>query len=481
MNAKQIIGLVASILAFFVIWFMPSTAFGIDGLTVLQQRTIALFVFAAMMWIFEAIPSWTTSVLIIVIALLTLTNKGLGFLMVDASGAELEGVMKYTKIMSAFADPVVMLFLGGFTLAVMAQKYGLDVTLARIMLKPFGTNPKMVLLGFLVVISVFSMFMSNTATAAMMLAFLAPILATFPDDDKGKIGLALSIPIAANIGGIGTTIGTPPNGTAVSNLETTFGITISFGEWAIHMIPFVIIMIFIAWLVLQVFFPFKSKKLEVNIPENDKPTTWRTRLVWITFAVTILLWATESITKISSNIVALIPLAVFVCTGTFTKEDIKQIDWSVLWLVAGGFALGYAMLDIDKGGTGLGAALVNAIPFGSMSIVLVFAVAGLVCYILSNFISNSATAALLVPILCAVSKGLSANPAFDAFGGTKAMVFFVAVCASHAMLMPISTPPNAIAYSTGLIKTKDMIKVGGIIGVIGLVFSFFWLTKVFPF
>lgn len=481
MNVKQIIGLVASILAFFVIWFMPSTAFGIDGLTVLQQRTIALFVFAAMMWIFEAIPSWTTSVLIIVIALLTLTNKGLGFLMVDASGAELEGVMKYTKIMSAFADPVVMLFLGGFTLAVMAQKYGLDVTLARIMLKPFGTNPKMVLLGFLVVISVFSMFMSNTATAAMMLAFLAPILATFPDDDKGKIGLALSIPIAANIGGIGTTIGTPPNGTAVSNLETTFGITISFGEWAIHMIPFVIIMIFIAWLVLQVFFPFKSKKLEVNIPENDKPTTWRTRLVWITFAVTILLWATESITKISSNIVALIPLAVFVCTGTFTKEDIKQIDWSVLWLVAGGFALGYAMLDIDKGGTGLGAALVNAIPFGSMSIVLVFAVAGLVCYTLSNFISNSATAALLVPILCAVSNGLTSNPTFDAFGGTKAMVIFVAVCASLAMLMPISTPPNAIAYSTGLIKTKDMIKVGGIIGVIGLVFSFFWLTKIFPF
>jgi len=481
MNAKQIIGLVVSILAFFVIWFMPSTAFGIDGLTVLQQRTIALFVFAAMMWIFEAIPSWTTSVLIIVIALLTLSNKGLGFLMVDAEGADLVGVMKYTKIMSAFADPVVMLFLGGFTLAIMAQKYGLDVTLARMLLKPFGTNPKMVLLGFLVVIAVFSMFMSNTATAAMMLAFLAPILATFPDDDKGKIGLALSIPVAANIGGIGTTIGTPPNGTAVSNLETAFGINISFGEWAIHMMPFVFIMILIAWVVLQIMFPFKGKKLEVNIPKNDKPHTWRTTLVWITFGITILLWATESITKISSNIVALIPLAVFVCTGTFTKEDIKQIDWSVLWLVAGGFALGYAMLDIEKGGTGLGAALVNAIPFGSMSIILVFVVAGLVCYLLSNFISNSATAALLVPILCAVSTGLSSNPTFAAFGGTKAMVIFVATCASLAMLMPISTPPNAIAFSTGLIKTKDMLKVGGVIGVIGLVFAFFWLTKIFPF
>ena len=162
---------------------VPTSFFGIEGLTVLQQRTIALFVFAALMWIFEIIPSWTTSVMVIVLALLMLSNKGLGFLMVDASGAKLEGIMNYTKIMSAFADPVVMLFLGGFALAIMAQKYGLDVTLARLLLKPFGTNPKMVLLGFLVVIAVFSMFMSNTATAAMMLAFLAPVLATFPDGD----------------------------------------------------------------------------------------------------------------------------------------------------------------------------------------------------------------------------------------------------------------------------------------------------------
>jgi sodium-dependent dicarboxylate transporter 2/3/5 len=197
--------------------------------------------------------------------------------------------------------------------------------------------------------------------------------------------------------------------------------------------------------------------------------------------VTILLWATESLTGISSNIVALIPLAVFVCTGTFDKEDIKQIDWSVLWLVAGGFALGYAMLDISKGGTGLGATLVNAIPFGEMPVVLVFVVAGLVCYLLSNFISNSATAALLIPILCAVSSGLSANPSFASFGGEKAMICFVATCASLAMLMPISTPPNAIAFSTGLIKTKDMLKVGIVIGGIGLVFAFFWLTKIFPF
>ena len=183
------------------------------------------------------------------------------------------------------------------------------------------------------------------------------------------------------------------------------------------MIPFVLIMILVAWVVLQFMFPFSTKKLEVNIPKNDKPTTWRTYLVWATFAVTILLWATESLTGISSNIVALIPLAVFVCTGTFDKEDIKQIDWSVLWLVAGGFALGYAMLDISKGGTGLGATLVNAIPFGEMSIILVFVVAGLVCYLLSNFISNSATAALLIPILCAVSSGKRPGSRYNHAGG----------------------------------------------------------------
>ena len=481
MKKGKLIGLIISILAFVVIWALPTSAFGIDGLTVLQQRTIALFVFAALMWVTEAVPAWTTSVLLIVIALLILSNKGLSFLMHDAEGATLVGTMTYTKIMSSFADPVVMLFLGGFTLAIMAQKYGLDVTLARVLLKPFGTNPKMVLLGFLVVIAFFSMFMSNTATAAMMLAFLAPILATFPEGDKGKIALGLSIPIAANIGGIGTTIGTPPNGTATSNLETFFGVSISFGQWAVRMIPFVIIMILFSWVVLQLLFPFSSKKLEVNIPKNDKSKTWRTYLVWATFGLTILLWITEHWTGISSNIVALVPLAVFVCTGTFTKEDIAKIEWSVLWLVAGGFALGYAMLDIEKGGTGLGATLVNAIPFGSMSIVLVLVVAALVCYLLSNFISNSATAALLVPILCAVSVGLTSNPSFAAFGGSEAMVIFVATAASLAMLMPISTPPNAIAFSTGLIKTGDMLKAGAVIGAFGLVLAFFWITKIFPF
>ena len=476
LNVKFCILLPIVLVVTLFLWCVPVSFFGIDGLTVTQQRVIALFAFAALMWIFEVIPNWTTSLLVIVIALLTLSDKGLGFLCDQKFGQ----LVSYKSIMASFADPVVMLFLGGFVLAIMAEKYGLDVTMGRALLSIFGTKPKIVLLGFLIVISVFSMFMSNTATAAMMLAFLAPVLSTLPSDDKGKVGLALSIPVAANLGGIGTPIGTPPNATAVRFLAEA-NAEISFMDWMVHMIPYVIIMILIAWLILQWFFPFKTQKLVLEIPANKKEKSWKSTVVWVTFIGTILLWMTESITKINSNIVALIPLGVLTACGIFTKEDIKEINWSVLWLVAGGFALGTCLQ-----GTGLAKVLISAIPFGSMPVVLVLVVAGLVCYFLSNFISNSATAALLIPILIVVAEGMADpeaanNAEFLALGGSKAMIVFIACCASIAMLFPISTPPNAIAASTGLVETKDMAKVGLLIGVIGFLLGFFWLSKLFPF
>jgi len=476
LNLKYCVLLPIVLLVTIFLWAVPTGFYGIDALTATQQRVIALFVFAALMWIFEIIPNWTTSLLIIVVALLTVSNKGIGLFCDPSMGT----LVDYKKIMSAFADPVVMLFLGGFVLAIIAERYGLDVTMARGLLKLFGKKPSMVLLGFLIMISIFSMFMSNTATAAMMLAFLAPVLSKLPSDDKGKIGLALSIPVAANLGGIGTPIGTPPNATAVGYLEQA-GIKVAFSDWCIHMIPYVVIMIVIAWIILRVMFPFKTKELILDIPDKEARKDWRTIVAWVTFIGTIVLWATEKLTGINSNIVALIPLAVFTVCGMFGKEEIKEINWTVLWLVAGGFALGYCLQ-----GTGLAKVLIEAIPFGSMSVVLVLIVAGVVCYFLSNFISNSATAALLIPILIVVAEGM-ADPAaannaqFIALGGSQAMIIFIALCASIAMLFPISTPPNAIAASTGLVETKDMAKVGIMIGVIGFVLGFFWMTKIFPF
>ena len=446
------------------LWFVPSGFFGIDGLTVVEQRTIAIFVFAALMWMFEVIPTWTTSVLIIVIMLLTISDSSIAFLKGSGIPGEMGTLVSYKSLLATFADPVIMLFLGGFVLAIAATKVGLDVQLARVLLWPFGKKPKFVLLGFLFVIGIFSMFMSNTATAAMMLTFLAPVLKTLPPDGKGRIGLALSIPIAANLGGIGTPIGTPPNAIALSYLNDSLHMNIGFGEWMLRMVPFVIVMLLISWGLLLWMFPFKAKTIELNITGNAKRTP-QTYIVWVTFAVTILLWMLDKVTGINSNVVAMIPLAVFCVTGVIGKEELKEINWSVLWMVAGGFALGVALNS-----TGLAEHLVNSIPFGSWMPIVVILASGLLGYFISNFISNTAAANLIVPILSAVGVGM--GDSLLAIGGVKTLLVGVALSTSLAMLFPISTPPNALAHSTGLVSTKDMTKVGLIVGATGFVLGY---------
>ena len=449
------------------LWLVPASFFGIDGLTVVEQRTIAIFVFAALMWMFEVIPTWTTSVLIIVIMLLTISDSSFSFMKGSGIPSEMGTFVSYKSILATFADPVIMLFLGGFILAIAATKVGLDVQLARVMMKPFGKRSEFVLLGFLIVIGTFSMFMSNTATAAMMLTFLAPILKTLPPDGKGRIALALAIPIAANIGGIGTPIGTPPNGIAFQYLNDSLHLDVGFGDWMLRMVPYVYVMLFIAWILLLKLYPFKQKNIELKI-EGGHERTWQTYVVWITFAVTILLWITEGITGLNSNVVAMIPVGVFCTTGIITKDDLREINWSVLWMVAGGFALGLALTN-----TGLAEHLVTSIPFGEWLPVVVILVSGFIGYFISNFISNTAAASLIVPILCAVSVGMGET--LDPVGGAKTLVIGAVLCTSLAMLFPISTPPNALAHSTGLVTTKDMTKVGLLIGVIGYVLGYLLL------
>ena len=449
------------------LWLVPTSFFGIDGLTVVEQRTIAIFVFAALMWMFEIIPTWTTSVLIIVIMLLTISDSSLPFMKGSGIPSEMGTFVSYKSILATFADPVIMLFLGGFILAIASTKVGLDVQLARVLMKPFGKKSEFVLLGFLLVIGTFSMFMSNTATAAMMLTFLAPILKTLPPDGKGRIALALSIPIAANLGGIGTPIGTPPNAIAFQYINDSLHLDVGFDDWMFRMIPYVYIMLLIAWVILLKMYPFKQKTIELKI-ESYHEKTWRTYVVWITFALTILLWMTESLTKLNSNVVAMIPVGVFCITGIITKDDLKDINWSVLWMVAGGFALGLAMTN-----TGLAEHLVTSIPFGEWLPMVVILVAGFIGYFISNFISNTAAASLIVPILCAVAVGM--GDTLDPVGGAKTLVIGAVLCTSLAMLFPISTPPNALAHSTGLVTTKDMTKVGILVGVIGYVLGYLLL------
>ena len=196
-TVARCIKLTVAITISLILWLLPIDTFGIEGLTVIEQRLISIFIFATLMWVFEAVPAWTTSVLIVVLLLLTVSDSSLWFLTQDIPAGELGQTVKYKSIMHCFADPIIMLFIGGFILAIAATKSGLDVLLARVMLRPFGTQSRYVLLGFILVTAAFSMFLSNTATAAMMLTFLTPVLKALPADGNGKIGLAMAIPVAA--------------------------------------------------------------------------------------------------------------------------------------------------------------------------------------------------------------------------------------------------------------------------------------------
>ena len=471
MDRKKIIGFAATIFVTLLVWLLPTTAFGVPGLTVVEQRIIAIFVMAAIMWILEPIPIWGTSVVVMVLMLLTTSNSMLSFM-----DGEVGEKLSSKAIMAAFADPTVMLFMGGFVLAIAATKYKLDATLARAILKPFGTKPKFVMLGFLVVTALLSMFMSNTATAAMMIAILTPVLASMSDtDEKGRVGLALSIPVAANIGGIGSPIGTPPNVVAVGWLEK-IGVNISFGSWMMVMVPVAMLILFCAWMFLCKFFPVKQESIEVKL-EGDVDRSPKAMVVYFTFAITILLWVFgKELLGVNANVVALIPFAVFCITGVFEKKDLAKIDWDVLWLVAGGFALGVGLEGkIGPDGVTMSKHIVGSIPFGTWSTLALILGSGVLCLVMSTFMSNSATAALLIPIFCALAQGPVMAERLAPYGGSTTVIVGLALSASFAMSLPISTPPNAIAYSKGFIKQSQMATVGIFVGIISLIIGYFVL------
>ena len=395
-NRKKALLFLITALLTVIVWNLPIDSFGIEGLTIVQQRVIAIFVMAVMLWLTEAIPAWATSVVIIFVLLFFVSDSA--FKIMQGSEAEMGKLLDYQGVMACFADPTIILFLGGFVLAIAATKSGLDVMMAKALIAPFGKRSENVLLGFMLIHGIFSMFISNTATAAMMLTFLTPVFKSLPPSGKGRVALTMAIPIGANLGGMGTPIGTPPNAFAFKVLNDPAGLNlgISFGDWMLIMVPMVLIMLLMAWIIIRKMFPFSATTIELNI-EGNMQHNWRTTVVAVTFLATIVLWVFGKQLGINANTVAMLPIAIFALTGVVTAKDLKEIDWAVIWMVAGGFALGLAM-----NGTGLAEAAVKSIPFAEFNPLVIMIVSGLVCFILSNFISNTATAALLIPILTVV-------------------------------------------------------------------------------
>ncbi len=442
------------LLVFVVVLALPSEWIPLTDLNPVQHRLLAIFLLAAMMWVLEPVPVFATSIFIIALELMLISNKGLTPL---TSGLEKSTLLSYTAIFNAFSSPIIILFLGGFSLAAAATKYELDINLARVLLKPFGTRPGAVMLGLMMITAIFSMFMSNTATTVMMLAILTPVLAAIPEDDPGVKGLVLAIPLAANIGGMGTPIGTPPNAIALQYL--TGSNAISFGAWMAFGIPFAVVLLAFAWVMLQRLFPARTNSINIDINSKfrQSPQAW---VVYVTFAATILLWLTTKLHGMNSYVVAILPMAVFTMTRIITKEDLRRFNWDVIWLVAGGIAIGLAL---EK--TGLAALLAHSVDYSVMTVFAILAVLALLCYVMANFMSNTATANLLMPIAAAMATTLSQSGQMD---DPKVLIVVVALSASMGMVLPVSTPPNALAHATGRIETSDMAKIGMIVSGSGI-------------
>ena len=447
----------AALAAAAVLLFLPWTL-DLEGLGEPGHRMLGLFLAAIVLWVSEAIPLHATAAFIILFEIVTISDRALWALPADFDPPA------YSTFLGTLAHPVLMLFLGGFFLAEGAAKFHLDRALARILLRPFGTSPRRVLLGLMVVTAVFSMFMSNTATTATVLAVVLPVAVSLDRSDRFRTALVLAIPVAANIGGMGTPVGTPPNAIAVGSLAEA-GYDVGFGEWMVLAVPVMSVVLVLAWLLLLRVFPARTDAIRLEI-EGALARGRDAAILYTVFVATVVLWLSEPLHGVNANIVGFLPVVVLLATRVFSAEDLQRIPWHVLWLVAGGIALG-----IGVTAAGLDTWLVARVDWSAMSGGMVVAGVAATALLLSTFISNSAAANLLIPI--GLTLALSGAVSVEAV----AVAFFIAVGASLAMALPVSTPPNALAYSTGMVTTRQMAAIGAVVGIAGWAL-FVWLAPI---
>ncbi|MDO5673247.1 MAG: DASS family sodium-coupled anion symporter [Actinomycetaceae bacterium] len=417
----------------------------IPGLDEPGQRMLSIFMAAVALWISEAIPLVATAVLVIFAEVLLISDQAL--LPVTDQAA------KASEFYASLANPVIILFLGGFMIADGAEKYHLDKALAATLLRPFLGSPRLTLMGLMMITAGLSMFMSNTATTATMFAILLPVLKGLPPG-KSRTGIALSIPVAANVGGMGTPVGTPPNAIAIAGLREA-GITVSFVEWMVMAIPLMLIVLAISWVWLAVRYIPRDVKFNINL-EAKYNTTGKAKIFYLTAGVTILLWMSENLHGISSNTVGFLPVVVLLCLKVMDGDDLNKLDWSTLWLVAGGIALGKGV-----GASGLDKWLIGSIPWASMPSALLLTGMALIGFAMSNVISHSASANLLVPLGVGLAATVSTSSVHIAV--------ILGLGCSLGMSLPISTPPNAIAYASKEVPTKEMAFTGLVVGIAGVV------------
>ncbi|MEM6506355.1 MAG: DASS family sodium-coupled anion symporter [Planctomycetota bacterium] len=446
-RSQVVMIVITAVLSVGLYFFLP------PSISELQRRMLCVFVVAALFWAFEVLPLYATSLLVIAMMILFLATEGGLAGVLPGVQAIPEGTSISSKgFLAAFGSNIIILFMGGFLLSAALTKHEIDRAIAAKVIRPFLSSPMMLMYGVLLISAFFSMWMSNTATAAMMIAILRPILKQLPANDKYHRGLVLAVPFGANIGGVGTPIGTPPNAVAYAAINAAGGPgTITFLQWMMMGVPLALMLLV---LVGQLLYRTHRPASDLALPnvEGPKRISWYGKLTLSILLATVALWLTGEWHGIGAGTVALLAAVALTALSVLDKYDVDSIDWNILILMWGGLAMG---VGIEQSGLSdlVASADLAGLPGRLLGLAAVIVVLSIV---LSTFMSNTATANLLVPIVLALSFTLEDK--------TQLAVLCALGC-SFAMAMPVSTPPNAIAFATGEVRASTLFKLGGLVSI----------------
>lgn len=467
-NTAKLIGLILGPLLFFIIllFFKP------EGLSAEGVAIAASTVWIATWWITEAVPIPVTSLLPLVLFPLT-------------SGLEAKPTA------SAYGDETIFLFMGGFMIALAMEKWNLHRRIALTIISIMGTNTNRIVLGFMVATGFLSMWISNTATAMMMVPIGLAIIYQFSDALKNdptidttpenfSFGKALMLGIAysASLGGISTLIGTPPNTLLAGAISKMYGMELSFAKWMMFGVPLSWTFLIIAWIYLvYIAFPTKIKEIpggshviKKQKEELGKASTEEI-LVLVIFSLAALSWITRSfvlakfIPTITDGVIAIVFAVLLFVIPSVNKrgdylldwETAVKLPWGILLLFGGGLAIASGFVESGLS-EWIGLQLTG---LQGVNLLAVIALVTTLVIFLTEITSNTATASMMFPIMAALAVALGFHP--------YALMIAAAVAASCAFMLPVATPPNAVVFGSGYLRIPDMAKAGFFLNVFGIV------------
>lgn len=467
---KQDEGVKKMIIALFTLIIAISIAFAppLPGLNDKSMKMIGIIILAVVYWATECIPMPITGLMIILLLVIL-------------------GVLPFSKAYSYVADKVIALMLAGEVLSVVLAKHGVDRYISLKILGITGERAERVILGTMLSTALISMWIPNTAAAAIMAPIAVGVLSLFgAEKGKSNLGKAMMIGVAyaASTGGLGTPVGTPPNPITISYVEKSSGIKIGFTTWMMWGVPLALILTLIAWIILIMIYRPEIKNIgesrriiEMELAKIGGLSGERFK-AFLFFLIAASLWISD---PVSSRFVpdwtyvvsVLMIIAVALPrVGVLTWSDIsKGVDWGILFLFGGGLALGGGLIE-----SGLASTISNIVSkylSGYSPIVMILGIGLIASLSIVAFCSITATASFSVPVAVAVAKGLNMHPAVAAIAAGIASTF--------AFLLPANTPPNAIAYSYGYFKNYEMAKVGLLLIFVSLLVSLVFSAYVVPY